>query len=1168
MGDKQVFKRKILIDAPIKKDLFDGKGHHKTALALADAISEFEFEDRAIGLEGAWGSGKSSVVEMAESLLDKRNKGSSARFSFFTFDIWKSQGTAFRRTFLEHLVSWSLREFPKKRANLELIEKKVKGKTKHLTTDNNPMLDWYGVAVLVVLPFLPIFYFWAKKVFDETEEGFLKSNPMWCLYLFLGATLLRAIHKYAFGDDKDPSFRSSLSRTLLISAKQYESQEVTQHIREVDPNDFEFQETLTEILATIQGPKNKIVLVLDNIDRIPKEDLDDYWSAVRSIFTKSSTSSNVKKNSEITAIVPYDRAHILPKNAFDDDGNLDNEGIFVRRELLSKTFDEILHVAAPVMSNSRAFFESKIAEALPNYNDADELFRCYLIFNSHFGARSKQFTPRQIIAFINELTGLFGMHVGTYDLTTVAVFICFREAIEDDPYVLTSSDFLDEKIRRLAPDAQLEENLAALLYNVDSNLALELLLDSRILNAAEDSSAEELVTLSRSKGFELRVGEVIADSQRSWASSGELGQVIRNFAMLFEEYDGDARSQIIEGLCLSLRGVKEIALVQEQYADYLTLVNYCGEEKVSSVLRTILVKALNSITTEGPADFEIGRNWVSFLRDIREMFAPDEGLPMVASALATVSLPSIPDFLLGCAYGCHEHAIPLKTHGTISMPVPKSDSDENPLVDFADENSDLAFEVFSELLEANAVKNPQWLLVGQKIIANLQVAETHEVRQFSSLLKMLVLLTNKAPESVRNSLDIEPIIGSSVFFDGFGKVFTENDGDEGVAHALFLARTKLNGEQLPALKGIAGAPPTATAKAGYERFKQIYDGELELSDEQLSVVAANAKDRSAVTKWIIDGDQYTSHALIDGVVRKAFETLPLPFIGFSTLLGYFDFLDRVLDNDFGEVIVGLQHRYKTEDHSKTKLKDVPLGALTKIRSVTDEGYRDLFDLVEKELQSIGGDEWTSCLAASSHEVALLVEYSNIAEISMPDAEFRASFQSFVSDVLDETTDISSSTVSFDVVFQTIPKSFHSDLFRKCRESVRSVTANGLQNAMRMMPNVVVGIVTDGDRVMASEKESIVRHFLCTALDAKDRQLLSAFVKLGRKRVADFIKHSEDATRDLLTGSMENFAKQEEDREFSRKVSDVVIGAKRTRIVWNGLFPSYESVSVEDDDPAE
>ncbi len=1105
---------------------------------------------------------------MAEKQLVDQDQGTSTRFSFFTFDIWKSQGTAFRRTFLEHLVSWSLSEFPKKKDKLKLIEQKVKGKTKHLTTDSNPMLDWYGVAVLVVLPFLPIFYFWAKKVFDDPAVVFLKSGPMICLYFFLVATLLRALLKYAKSSDKDPSFRSSLSRTLLISAKQYESQEVTQHIREVDPNDFEFQETLTEILTTIQGPKNKIVLVLDNIDRIPKEDLDDYWSAVRSIFTKNGTASNAKKNSEITAIVPYDRAHILPTNAFDDDGNIDNEGVFVRRELLSKTFDEILHVAPPVMSNSRAFFESKIAEALPNYNDADELFRCYLIFNSHFGARNKQFTPRQIIAFINELTGLFEMHLGTYDLTTVAVFICFREAIEDDPYVLTDEEFLDSRIRRLAPDTQLEENLAALLYNVDSDLALELLLDSRILSAAEASSADELIALSKSKGFELRVGEVIANSQRIWSSSGELGQVIRNFGKLFEEHDGDARSQIIEGLCLSLSEVKEIVLVEEQYSDYLSLVSYCGEDRVSSVLRTILRKALNSISTEEPADYRMGRNWVSFLSDVREIFKPDAGLSMVESALSTVSLPSIPDFLLGCAYGSHEYAIPLKAHGKISMPVPKNDTDENPLIDFADENYHLAFEAFSELLNANAVKSSQWSLVGQKVIKNLQDAETHETEKFSRTLKILVLLMNKAPKDVRESLDIAPILRSSVFFDGFGEVFEESDNDEGVAHAIFLAHTQLSGEELPALKGVAGAAPTTTAKAGYERFKQLYDGEVDLSDEQLSAIAAHAQERKIVTRWIKDGDKYTAHTLIDGVVRKAFEKPPLPYIGLPTLLGHFGYLDRVLGTDFGRVISQLQDRFTTEEVGKTKLRDVPSGALGKIRDATNEGYQNLFDLVRKELLSINGDDWASYLASSSHEVSLLVEYSALSEISMPDERFRSSFQSFVLNVLDENTDVSSSAINFDAVFQTIPKSFHSDLFRQCREGVRSVTAKGLQNAMRVMPDVIVGVVTDGDRVMAAEKENIIRHFLSTALDAKNRQLLLAFVKLGRKRVADFIKHSADATKDLLTGSMENFAKQEEDREFSRKVSDVVIGAKRTRLVWNGLFPSYESVSVEDDDPAD
>ena len=219
---QETYQRKILIDAPSKSDAFQGKGHERTARSLANAISQFEDADRSIGLDGPWGSGKSSIVEIAATHLDQRSKAGGKEFFFFTFDIWKSQGTAFRRAFLEHLVAWSIESFPRKKAELQKIEEKIRGKTRHVTTDNNTTLDWYGVLVLLTLPFLPIFYFWAKKDFDrlgekaaadskaETADGvtategagvidnaldaisnsFLAAKPMWVLYSFLALNVL------------------------------------------------------------------------------------------------------------------------------------------------------------------------------------------------------------------------------------------------------------------------------------------------------------------------------------------------------------------------------------------------------------------------------------------------------------------------------------------------------------------------------------------------------------------------------------------------------------------------------------------------------------------------------------------------------------------------------------------------------------------------------------------------------------------------------------------------------------------------------------------------------------------------------------------------------------------------------------------------------------------
>lgn len=277
MAKQTVVKRKILIDEPSKQDAFHGKGHDRTADALARAIAGFEGDDRAIGLDGPWGSGKSTVVEIAKQKLALLQSETGVAYHFFTFDIWQSQGSSFRRSFLEHFLDWSRATFPAEDVKVVEIERKVKGKIREVHSNNHSILDWWGVVVVVLIPILPLFYIWAKSAFDAAGEEhwrFLLSGPSLAMLAFVAAPFILALLR----DRKDldaawkrgwtpffTRYREDLSRTLLINAKQYEDQKVTQYIRETDPNDFEFQSTLREVLGVIQSKTSRVVLVLDNI---------------------------------------------------------------------------------------------------------------------------------------------------------------------------------------------------------------------------------------------------------------------------------------------------------------------------------------------------------------------------------------------------------------------------------------------------------------------------------------------------------------------------------------------------------------------------------------------------------------------------------------------------------------------------------------------------------------------------------------------------------------------------------------------------------------------------------------------------------------------------------------------------------------------------------------
>src|SRR6185437_3779744 len=92
-------------DNPSQEDEFRGHPHQRVADAVASVILSNE-GGRAIGLEGTWGSGKSTVIELVRTRLAKHelSNPTARKSSFFVFDTWAHQSDPLRRVFLEELI--------------------------------------------------------------------------------------------------------------------------------------------------------------------------------------------------------------------------------------------------------------------------------------------------------------------------------------------------------------------------------------------------------------------------------------------------------------------------------------------------------------------------------------------------------------------------------------------------------------------------------------------------------------------------------------------------------------------------------------------------------------------------------------------------------------------------------------------------------------------------------------------------------------------------------------------------------------------------------------------------------------------------------------------------------------------------------------------------------
>jgi hypothetical protein len=147
---------KFVADEPARTDEFPSGAHTRVAATLVDLIASND-GGRAVGLEGTWGSGKSTIIDLARKAFEKRNETSQLKHAVFVFDTWAHQGDPMRRVFLDTLIerlSGTVIGKTKWTENLE----KLRSLRKRVTEKKSENLSWVARVSLFVLPLLPLAY--------------------------------------------------------------------------------------------------------------------------------------------------------------------------------------------------------------------------------------------------------------------------------------------------------------------------------------------------------------------------------------------------------------------------------------------------------------------------------------------------------------------------------------------------------------------------------------------------------------------------------------------------------------------------------------------------------------------------------------------------------------------------------------------------------------------------------------------------------------------------------------------------------------------------------------------------------------------------------------------------------------------------------------------------
>lgn len=625
----------FISNLPCGDDYTEGKSQERLAVAIAEHIISTDSKDenqlsRIIGLKGEWGTGKSNVIKILDKPNEELQKAHNVLkqikdgYHIFEYDAWGHQEDLQRRSFLENLTRNLITE--KILYGKTIIETK-KGEQKNVSWDEKlkyllatkrefesetrPKLnDSFVLAVLVAI-FTPICAIIANV--DCISQIWWLSIVITIFPLLIASIALLIIkckHKW--------SIKTVFQEIVSIYSGKIQNDVSSEIVSEDEPSVSDFKKWMEDISNHLSTSNKKLIVVYDNMDRLPADKVKELWSSIHTFFAE-------KGFPNIWVIIPFDEKHL--SCAFGESDEKEQ----LTKHFISKTFPVIYRVTPPVITDYQKLFDNLYSQAFGETEEKSKetIYRILRL-------EKPNATIREMIEFINSLVALKQIWKEEIDLLYCAVFKLKENDIINHPIVeyiveqdgethistkdatieeeILSGYYLGDYIKNIIPnDETLQTNISALVYGVSKDLARQIPMIQYIDSCFEDNS-NDINKYSQSSKFVDILQKNVQDADEAKTDS-----IIESLSNLdAKSFTGTDKTKIVN-IWDELTNRKEKQKLSKQEFDksYQNLLSHVNDKEK---LISKLCNRLQFFEKEGKGEFNGGDYYIA-LRSIQDFIS-------------------------------------------------------------------------------------------------------------------------------------------------------------------------------------------------------------------------------------------------------------------------------------------------------------------------------------------------------------------------------------------------------------------------------------------------------------------------------------------------------------------------------------------------------------------